>query len=39
MGTISGVRPQNTEPLTGDVMVSPIETRKVTRPGSSSPMN
>ena len=37
-GTISGVSPQNTEPLTGDVMVNPIETRKVTRPGSSNPM-
>jgi hypothetical protein len=35
---ISGVSAQNTEPLTGDVMVNPIDTRKVTRPGSSNPM-
>src|SRR5262245_12780028 len=34
----SGIRPQKTEPLTGDVMVSPTATRKVTRPGSSNPM-
>src|SRR5215471_6125559 len=38
MGMISGVSPQNTEALTGEVMVSPNDTSNVTSPGSKRPM-
>src|SRR5262245_2073944 len=36
---MSGIKLQNTEPLTGEVMVKPIEIRSVTRPGSNRPIS